>query len=497
MGLLDGLFNGLGSLIDILSDILNSLTDPEISDTGIGETIGEVLLSGTVIDEFAEIFIESFEQVIAENFRTEGELTPQNIQGAVDGAEGDAAAVFGSLAAGASALEAASLGQIDQHTEYITQAALAFGFEDISGLELRTRIEEGALPALEAQVNREHVSKFADLPDAIEILLRNKTADSGFVIDSNASARAQQLVRLSDEEPGSNLIKHYGLDPEQASILEEVAIQQMEFEELIEQPAELGLQVPDDILQDELDRAGYAEDLKEFLTQVNTRITQSERFFDELTAVRPVIDKLDTLVQNGELTPTEAQAQIPSEVSDASTALGKRFQRIESLNPGAPTQAKLVDAFSRGKLSLSELILELEDGEFTVDQHRGVLDAIVIGELDGSLQESVALGLVSENEFSNLCATVGLDQETTDLLLQGQSFSDITSRRLEEQADPAELPVSAIQGIGESREQALGFEDIETLAQLAQASVETVASATNVTDSTAEGWISAAQQAIQ
>jgi hypothetical protein len=497
MGLLDGLFDGLASLIDLLDDLVSALVDPAPEGDEGENLILDFLLSASPVDDFAAVLVDDLEQQILNAVKDEGQLNPGNVQTPANELEGTAASVLGGIGLGASTLEAASLGQIDSHTEYLTQAVVGLGFDDVTGLELDARVSEGIMPALEAQVKRQHTPKFADVNDAVEILLRNKQADFGFISDDAVDPFAQKLVQLDDPVDETNVLEHYGLREDQLGILEAVAIEPMEFEELVEQPAELGLAVPDDIVDAELDRAGYAEATKDFLKQVNQRIVASERFFDELTAVRPVIEKLDELVASGELSPSEATARIPSEVSDAQLPLSKRFNRVSQLPPGKPSRAQLIDSFARGGLSRQELEDELDESEFDTSKRNGLLDAIIIDELDGDLQESVALGLVDENTYSNLCQFVGFDQQTTDALLQGQSLSDITSRRLKEQTDPGELPVTTIQGIGESRAQSLELDGIEDLDDLATETAANVAEITNVSESTAAGWISAAQQAVQ
>jgi hypothetical protein len=496
MGLLDGLFNGLGKLIDLLADIVTAVTDPDIGDTDIGETIGDLIVNGTVLDDVGTALVDTLEQTITADLRDEGQITPGNAPGVSNETEGNAAAVLAGLGASASALEAASLGQIDQHTEYITQAVIGLGFDDVTGMELDARVKEGLMPALEAEANRQHTSKFVDLQDAIELLLRNKQSDTLYLAGDSADDVAQNLVQLPDPVDEANILEHYGLREDQLPILERVAINGMEFEELIEQPAELGLKVPDAILNAELDRAGYSEATKDFLQQVNNEIVNTTRFYEELTAVAPVIEKLDQFVESGYFSATEAESRLPPEVSDAQPALRKRFTRIEALPPGRPTQAQLVDSFARGEISREQLEDELQESEFDTDRFPGVVESIILDELDGDLQESLALGLVSENRFSQLCDFVGLDQDATNLLLAGQSFSDITKRRLQEEQDPSELPVTAIQGIGEARSSSLEVEGITTVAQLAAAGVSNVADITQVSESTAEGWISQAQQLV-
>jgi len=121
----------------------------------------------------------------------------------------------------------------------------------------------------------------------------------------------------------------------------------------------------------------------------------------------------------------------------------------------------------------------------------------VLDELDGDLQEAVGLGLVSEAEYSDFAEFAGLDDETVALLLQGQSFGDITTARLQESTAPSERAVGTIVGIGESRARALDGIGIETVQDLAEADVETVAEAAQVSPETAEQFIQQARRRVQ
>jgi hypothetical protein len=475
MGILDPLFNGVAALLDFGDGLVEAIINPEIDGEQASDIVGSELENVTANDEIAAALVDLVEEFVISDLEDAGQLTPQNVERVADQTEGGATAVLLGVGLASTAVEAASLGQVDKQTEYVTQALAGLGVADVTGLELEARISEGIMPALEAKVNSEHRAKFADLQDVVEADLRTKDSDSDYIRD----------------------ISTYGIRPDQLDILEEVALNAMEFEELIETPAELGLVVPDSVLNAELDRSGYSEATKDFLRQVNTEIDRSNRVWQEKTAVDPVVSRLDQLVESGELNPAAATALLPPGAQTGIDALNDRFNNIQGLSQGKPSRSQLEGSFARGYSSLDKLRERLEAAEYDAEKYEGVVKATVLDELDGDLQEAVALGLVSENTYSNLCEFVGLDEDTTQALLSGQSFSDITTRRLQEQQSADELPTSAVQGIGEGREQALSFEGIDTLADLAAADVATVADATNVSEQTAEGWISVAQQATE
>jgi hypothetical protein len=333
-----------------------------------------------------------------------------------------------------------------------------------------------------------------NLQDAVEYALRNKTNDEEWLTASGATTDVVDKVGSNQPVNRENLVEEWGIRDDQIDILEQVSLEAMEFEELIETPAELGLIVPDDLLDDVLDLAGYPEELKDFLRQVPQEIPRSTRAYEERTTAEELVSKLDTLVSEGELEPAGAEALLPDEVDVASDALRDRWEILSDVPKGTPSRAQLEGSFSRGYIDLRELRTILNQAEYDTSEYEGVLKSAVLDELDGDLQEAVALGLVSETQYTDLCQFVGLDQQATDQLLQGKSLGDITEARLKEQTAPSERSVGAIQGIGQSRSTSLETVGIETIAQLAQADVANVAETTNVSTETAENWIRLARE---
>jgi len=349
------------------------------------------------------------------------------------------------------------------------------GVDDVTGLELEARTAEGIKPAMNAKVNAEHRAKFVDLQDVVEQDLRNKDSDTGYISD----------------------IGTYGIRPDNVPILEEVAINDMEFEELIETPAELGLVVSDEVLQAELDRAGYSEQTKEFLQKVNNRIPLSARAYQELLVSEDHISDLDQRVEDGTLTVDEAITDIPDQVDVDLEAMRQRFRQKDDLNPQAPSQSDFIDALVEGYTSLEETRDRLDQSELDTERYEDVLKAELVGDLDGSLQTAVGTGRLSEGRFSDLAEFTGVDDEVVELLLQGQSLSDIASARLQEATDPSERSVRTLVGIGESRAAALDAAGLGTVQALAQADVDTVADTAQVSPETAAEFITQATQRIQ
>lgn len=497
MAILDPLFDGLAGILRKIDNLFDRITAPDTDGEQATDALGQAFEQATPADEVAAAIIDSFEEFVLSELQDAGELTPENVEQVADLTEGGAVSVLAGLGLAGSAVEAASLGQIDQQQQYITQALAGLGVDDVTGTELAWRLEKGVGPAMEAKVGKEHRSEFASIQDAVEYLLRNKDGDTGWLQGENVPQDAYSKIQSNEPVNPDNALEEWGIRDDQLDILEFVALEAMEFEELIETPAELGLVVDDEVLELVLDLAGYPEPLKDFLRQVPDEIPRSNRAWEERTAVETLVDELDTLAADGEISPADARALLPAEVDVAADALEDRWRNLQQTPPGPPTRSLVENSFTNGFTDLQTLRDRLERLEYDVDAYEDVLRYTVYNDLDGDLQQALALGLLSENEFTNLAAFAGIDQDATNALLRGESFSDITDRRLSQEADLTQAPTSAIQGIGESRERALSLEGIDTLADLAQADAETVAEAAEVSPETAQGWIDTAQQAVQ
>jgi hypothetical protein len=481
MGLLDPVFRflaGLGRALDRATDTVDdateAVTNPSIDGQQASEVVGEVLADVTPADEVGSAIVDVVEESILNDLQDAGQLTPENVERVADQTEGGAMAVLTGLGISGSAVEAASLGQVDQHQEYITQAIAGLGVDDVTGLELDARIQEGILPALEAKVAAEHRAKFADLGDVVEADLRTKDSDRGYTRD----------------------LSTYGIRPQDVETLEAVALSEMEFEELIETPAELGLIVPDDVLEQQLDLAGYPEKTKEFLSQVNERIPRTKRAFDELIRVEGLSTDLDTLVEEGDLEPAAAADVLASESPADREELIRRFELRRGLSAGGPTQAEVEDGFLNGFIGEDEAVELLNLGRVDVDAYPWVLRQAIYDELDGDLQEAVATGKLDEERFANLAESVGVDDGAVEAFLSGLSKSDLVDRRLAGGGSTEERSVRTIVGIGDSRASALEAADLGTVRALANADVEEVAETVDVSPETAEGFIRRARERL-
>jgi hypothetical protein len=186
---------------------------------------------------------------------------------------------------------------------------------------------------------------------------------------------------------------------------------------------------------------------------------------------------------------------LPDEIDEARPALQDRFELLAEPPAGTPSQTDFETAWGFGYIDTQTLEDQLDDSEYPTDRFPNVVNGLIIDEIDGDLQEALGLGLIDEGTFGQLMDRLGLDAETQQALVAGEDLSDVADRRLEQAGAAEARPVAAIPGIGQSRATALQAIGIETLADLAQASVQDVAQAAQVSPETAEEWITLAQQA--
>jgi len=405
--LLSGTARGIGILLRGIGGLTEETVNAEIQGQRLSEIVGQSIEEAEPIGDSAAGLVDVVEEAILNDLQEAGRVDPDNVEDINDQVEGQATAVLLAGLLSSLGIEVAGLTQLDTQGEFILQAVSGLGLDESTGNELEVRMREGVVPALEQQANADHQSKVVNLNDRVEFLLRQKTDDLGYLRDAGSVQAGGFRLADPDADTDGNPLGVYGLDEDEVALIEETALNDMEFEELIETPAELGLVVPDDILDAELNRAGYAEPTKDFLRRVNNRLSRSARV-----------------------------------------------------------------------------------------EYQDVIRTTVLEELDGDLQESVALGLVSEGRFSDLAEFAGVDDEAIELLLQGASFADIASRRLTQTDTAGDRGLRTISGIGESRAALLRDVGLETVAELAQVDPEELADAAGLAIETTDRLVTRAQARV-
>lgn len=494
MALLDPLFRFLGSLSQRLDNIVEAIFNPTVGDEQASDALAGALEDATAVDEVAEVVVDLVEEGIIDDLEQAGEITPENVEELADGVEGGATAVLLGLGLAGSAVEAASLGQVDQQQEYITQAIAGLGVDDVTGTEMEARLEEGIKPAQEARAAKEHRAKFVSLQDAVEVLARAKSGDEGWLRGDNVDDRWAEAVGSAEPENPENLIEEWGIRDDNLEILERAALQIPEIEELIETPMQLGVIPNDEVVDEVLQLSGSPESVKDLFRETISNADRSADLWEQRTVADELVAQLDKLVLDGELTPDEAAARVPDELEPAKPALRDRWALLADIPGAAPTRSQIENGFTRGLIGLDRYLELLGRVDVDPEAHPYVPQEAILAELDGDLRTAVGLGLIEQGQYTEYARLAGLDEETVSRLLQGEDLDDIASSRLQEQADQQAFPVDVVSGIGESRRATLEAAGIETVGQLAQATPEALLEVLDVSESTAQTFIDRAAQ---
>ena len=492
MGILDPLFQAIDQAFNSVDNAFESIINPQTDDEQASDAIGGAIEDVVVADEAAAAIVDAIEEAVIDDLEDEGEITPGNVEELADGVEGGSVATIIGLGLSGTSIEAASLGQIDQHQEYLMQAVASLQLDNVTGTELQARMAEGVEPALAAKVTAEHRAKFVDLQDAVEYALRNKQADSDYLSGSELPDDIASDLRPDEPVTEDNLIEQYGIRDDQLRILEEVAIREMEPEELLETPAEAGVFVDPELLQEEMDRTGVSEQVKDVFTRTAERLPRTTRAYEERPVAEAGVSQLDQLVSSGEVSVDQAIEILPDLNEKTIEELRARFELISELPNGSPTRSQVEGGFTTGLIGLQRFTDLVDQVDVDPEAHPYVLQEAILSELDGDLRRAVGLGLIEEGQYVEYAEVVGLEQSIIDRLLQGEDLGDIADSRLAEDVSSGTLAVDTISGIGESRRQTLEAVGLDTVSAVADATPNEITSVLDVAESTAEGFISRA-----
>ena len=494
MGLLDPIVEGLVWLIERGGRPAGrKITD--LDEEKFKEAIkGQDTRADTLVTRFLSDVVESVETDLTQEFRGDGYLTPDGIEDRINAAEADAVSYALANITASLGIELAGLTQLESHQFGLSQITSFLALEDIVGKELAMYTEKGVNPALEAKVAKETRSEFVSLQDAVEYGLRKKPADQGYLRAGGAADAAVDKIGSTNPVNAENLLEEWGIRDDQLPILEEVSIAALEPEELIEEPVQFGVIPPRDVVQDELDRSGIAEGTKDLYMEVVDAMPRSADLWEQRTTTEALIGEIDTLVDDGELTPAQARLQLPDEADEAADALEDRWEGLDDLPNKAPTRSQLETWFGWGLINRNSLVAGLRNVDVDPEEYPAVVGENILDEIDGDLRTALGVGLIDENYYSRLARTVGLDQDAIRQLLGGQDLDDIGKERASEEIPLAERPTTAVIDVGTSRSAALSGAGIDNIGDLAAADVGTVADAAALTETAAETLISRAQQ---
>ena len=492
MGVLDPLFKGLNKLFNGIDNITEGIINPQFQDEQATDQTAQTLEDIQPLDEISGNLVDVVEEFIIADLEDQGEITPGDVESLVDNVEGSAVGILLALGFSGTAIESASLGQVDQQQEYLMQLVTALQLDQVSGTELQARFNEGVEPALTAKVTAEHRAKFVDLQDAVEYALRNKQADSDYLSGSELPDEIASDLRPDEPVTEDNLIEQYGIRDDQLRILEEVAIREMEPEELLETPTEAGVFVDPELLQEEMDRTGVSEQVKDVFTRTAERLPRTTRAYEERPVAEAGVAQLDQLVSAGEVSPDQAIEILPDLNDKTIEELRARFELIAGLPNGSPTRSQVEGGFTNGLIGLQRFTELLDQVDVDPEAHPYVEAEAILSELDGDLRRAVGLGLIGEGQYVEYAEVVGLEQSIIDRLLQGEDLDDIADSRLSQQVGQGTLAVDTISEIGESRRDTLEAVGIDTVSAVADSSPDEITSVLNVSDELAETLISRA-----
>ncbi len=492
MGILDPLFQAIDQAFNSIDDAFESVINPQTDDEQASDAIGGAIEDVVVADEAAGAVVDAIEEAVIDDLEDTGQIDPGDAEDLADGVEGGSVATILGLGLTGTAIEAASLGQVDQHQEYLMQAVASLQLDNVTGTELQARMSEGVEPALLAKVTAEHRAKFADLQDAVEYALRNKQADSDYLSGNELPDEIESDLRPDDPVTEDNLIEQYGIRDDQLRILEEVAIREMEPEELLETPTEAGVFVDPELLQEEMDRTGVSEQVKDVFKRTAERLPRTTRAYEERPEAEAGVSRLDQLVSAGEVSPDDAIEILPDLNDKTIEELRARFKLISDLPNGSPTRSQVESGFTAGLIGLERFTELLDQVDVDPEAHPYVEAEVILSELDGDLRRAVGLGLIDEGQYVEYAEVVGLEQSIIDRLLQGEDLSDIADSRLAQRQQQGNLSVDTISEIGENRRDTLEAVGIDTVSAVANSSPGEITSVLNVSDELAETLISRA-----
>jgi hypothetical protein len=480
----------------LLRDQFGRAEDPPLEQEEATDKLTQALNAVDPASEGIEQFVEVISEFVVADLQDAQDIKLEDVEDLTEDVEGNAVTTILTLGLTGSALEASSLGQVDQQQEFLMQATSALALDNVTGTELRVRLEEGLLPAAQAKYGSEHRAKFADLQDAVEVALRNKTGDSGYLDGSELPDEVVEKLQSDSPQNPENLIETYGIRDDQLQILEEAAIRDLEPEELIETPAEAGI-VPDDtLLEEELDRVGISEGAKELFKETVQEIPKTTRVYEERIRAEELVNQLDELVAAEELTPDEAVGRLGFLREETQDELRTRFEDLQDLPAGPPTRSQVEGGFQNGLIGIDRFTDLLETVDVDPAEHPYVVQEAILSEIDGDLRQAVGLGYITDGEYRIIAETAGLDEKTRTRLLEGEDLDEIAESRLQEKVDSGTLAVDTVSGIGSNRRSALEAGGIGTVGALVEADPADVASLANVTEDTAAGFIASAEVLI-
>jgi hypothetical protein len=517
LGLIGDELGQLGDFLDIdfseFAQAIESSEDPT-------EDLAVILNTLDVSGDAGDVLVDTVEEFLLVPLEEEGQLTPDNVEGALDELEGNAAAVTAAIIGLTLSIETLSAGQIDEVPSEIFQSLAGLGFQDVVGREVDARLQEGVDPALKQKVHRETRSKQVNFQDFADANVRSKRFGGNVeTIDGDLPDGLLNLLHPQDtgylSDPDT-----YGIYPDQTEILELVGLGVSEPEEIIEEPIQYGIPVPLRPVEALNDLQGFPEDVKTIYRAVIDALPRTENLIQDYARLAEFNFRLREKVQDDALTPVQARKLIEPELRDViqdampqdryrekdrdaeevvdilAGELERNFKLLSDLPADPPSQSQLESWYQKGVISGQEFArLYDEYGSRPQDFLKYAVESAVDAGWE-RIQRQYALNRISASDAERRLQDIGYTAQEAQRILAGGNGNDIANQRLQGQDQTAQIEPAALINVGQSRQQSLRLSGIESVGQVAQLDVEQLTALTGMTDQEARETLTQASQAV-
>lgn len=507
-------FNSLGNLTESISNPDKFITILNKNDQGdppfFPEDFGDV-------DGFTDII----EELILATPQVVGQITPENVEQVQDDVETNAVTVSLAGVAANLLVEVSGLTQVESHQFVVSQIVSAVALDGIIGREVQARVEEGIDPALKQKVHAEHRSKQADFIDFTEANVRTKRF--GGKVEPRTGDIPQGMVDLLHPDDLGYMADPdtYGTIPDQTPLYELDALEVSEPEEIIEEPIQYGIPVPKRPVEQITELSGRPEDVKAIYREVIEQLPKSENLIRDYIRLTEFTFELRQALRDGRADPQAALKVVEPELRDLISnalpadryreedrtaeetvdqlagELGRNFALIDSLPDELPSDGDLQAWFEKGVID-SKRFERLYKRFGPQDQYfEEYLRESAVDQGPESVQRQFLLDRITASEARLRLGLIGFTSGEAAEILSGTPPESILTNRQENVSEAVGVPLAALPEIGDQRASLLRSVGIQTVADVANASVETLTANTTMSDDEAQTAINAAQQVVQ
>jgi len=521
----------MGIIDDITSAFVDFVEFFDLNPIEIGEALSNtneptealaiILETLQPFDEGGAILVDVVEEFIITPVEQEGVITPDSVELVVDELDGNAAAITAGVIALNAGIETFTAGQVDEVPDEIYQAIAGFGFQDVAGREIDARLQEGIDPALKQKVHREHRSKQADFKDFVDANVRSKRFGGNVP------------TRTSDIPQGTKDLLHpddfgwladpdtYGTVPEQTELFELVGLGVSEPEEIIEEPIQYGIPVPLRPVEALNDMQGFPEDVKSIYREVIDQLPKTENLMQDYARLTEFNFRLREAVSDNRVSPEYARSLIEPELRDIiqnalpedryrdedrtadevvdilAGELERNFQLLQSIPPEPPSQSQMEAWYQKGVIGTETFFKLYDQYGGRRDNFGRYVQESAVDQGWEDIQRQHALDRISTTDARRRLQLIGYGGREIDRILAGGNGNDIWKQRLQGEDESTQVPPGALVNIGEAREAALSTVGVETVAEVAQLSVENLVQSTGMPDDEALQTIEQAKAAVE